>query len=130
MNATAHNTELIQTLTSLDFSHVFYDTEDPVSLALACLSLTPQVLLVSYATLMLSRREMETFMMFAGQLASELLNEFIKRLIKQDRPNELCKFTKQNFPLGGKETVGDNWLAFLVSNIFGYPTDGTESAEA
>lgn len=81
---------LAATRISLDFTHVFYNTDDPISLAMACLSLVPQALLVSYATLMLSRREMETFMMFAGQLGSEIFNEYVKSQIRQERPSA-CK---------------------------------------
>lgn len=75
----------------LDFTHVFYKTDDPFSLAMAVCSLIPQGILVSYATLMLSRREIETFMLFAGQLSAEIVTEIIKSIIKQDRPGE-CTF--------------------------------------
>lgn len=62
------------------------DADDPVSLACAYLALVPQALCVVYATLVLSTREAEIALAFAGQLACEALNFALKRLIKEGRP--------------------------------------------
>lgn len=75
----------------LDFTHVFYDSEDKLSLAMALLSLVPQLLLVVYTTQIFSRREAETGLMFAGQIMSELANEYCKSVFKQERPR--CKYS-------------------------------------
>ena len=74
-------------LTHLDFTHVFYDPSDLVSLPLAISSLIPQLLLVVYTTQFFCRREMETCLMLAGQVLSEVLNEALKSLIRQPRPH-------------------------------------------
>lgn len=70
----------------LDFTHVLYNVEDPVSLVCAVLSLTPQVLVIAYMTLIFSRREAETIMMFGGQVVCELFNAYLKSVLKQERP--------------------------------------------
>ncbi|KAM4056097.1 PAP2 superfamily protein [Hirsutella rhossiliensis] len=76
-------------LASLSLTHVYYDADDPVSLGCAYLALLPQALCVVYATLILSTREAEIALAFAGQLACEALNFALKRLIKEDRPRRI-----------------------------------------
>lgn len=77
----------------LDFSHVYYDQDDfPVSFLMACLTLIPQVILVIYPTIILSRREMEACMMFTGQLLNEVLNMYLKQHLKQNRPSQIRKY--------------------------------------
>ena len=74
-------------LTHLDFTHVFYDPSDLLSLPLAISSLIPQLILVVYTTQFFCRREIETCLMVAGQVLSELLNELLKSVIRQPRPH-------------------------------------------
>lgn len=62
------------------------DPNDHVSLLCAYLALLPQALCVVYATLILTTREAEIALTFAGQLACEVLNFALKRLIKEERP--------------------------------------------
>ncbi|ODQ65376.1 hypothetical protein NADFUDRAFT_25397 [Nadsonia fulvescens var. elongata DSM 6958] len=71
---------------SLDFSDVRYVKGDMIGFALACFSLVPQCLLVMYATLILSRREAETILLFMGQVGNELVNHWLKNQIQQNRP--------------------------------------------
>lgn len=52
----------------------------------AWLALVPQALCVVYATLIWSNREIEIFLMFAGQMTCEALNWVLKRYIKEERP--------------------------------------------
>ncbi|KAH7318637.1 hypothetical protein B0I35DRAFT_374555 [Stachybotrys elegans] len=73
-------------LASLSITHVYYDPSDKISLLCAYLALLPQALCVVYATLILFTREVEVALMFAGQLACEVLNFVLKRLIKENRP--------------------------------------------
>ncbi|KAI6782926.1 dolichyldiphosphatase [Emericellopsis cladophorae] len=73
-------------LASLSISHVYYDPNDRISLVCAYLALLPQALCVVYATLILTTREAEILLTFAGQLACEALNFALKRLIKEERP--------------------------------------------
>lgn len=62
------------------------DPTDPVSHLCAYLALIPQALVIVYATLLLSTREAEVLLLFAGQLACEAANFLLKRLIKEARP--------------------------------------------
>ncbi|KAF4970099.1 hypothetical protein FSARC_2800 [Fusarium sarcochroum] len=76
-------------LASLSVTHVYYDPDDYISLACAYLALLPQALCVVYATLVLFTREAEVALMFIGQLACEVLNFALKRLIKEERPRRI-----------------------------------------
>lgn len=71
---------------SLELFEVYYDDSDPLALLCAVASLVPQIILIIYATLIFSRREMETLMLLGGQVACEVANNILKRQIKQDRP--------------------------------------------
>ncbi|KHN94131.1 dolichyl pyrophosphate phosphatase [Metarhizium album ARSEF 1941] len=76
-------------LASLSVTHVYYDPDDQVSLLCAYLALLPQALCIVYTTLILSTREIEIVLMFAGQLGCEALNFLLKRLIKEERPRRI-----------------------------------------
>lgn len=76
-------------LASLSLTHVHYNPADPISYVCAWLALVPQGLCVVYATLIWSNREIEIFLMFAGQMACEALNWLLKRYIKEERPREM-----------------------------------------
>ncbi|KAG6815884.1 hypothetical protein H0H87_010456 [Tephrocybe sp. NHM501043] len=73
-------------LASLDLTHVLYDDDSLVSLALALITLSPILLMASYAALAVQTREYIIIVMWAGQLAGEALNWFLKHAIKEDRP--------------------------------------------
>lgn len=42
--------------------------------------------MVVYFTLLYSSREVEVLLMFTGQMACELLNFILKKIIRQERP--------------------------------------------
>lgn len=65
------------------------DPTDRISLVCAYLALLPQALGIVYTTLILSTREVEIFLAFAGQLGCELLNFGLKRWIKEERPRRI-----------------------------------------
>lgn len=71
---------------SLDLTHVLYDASSHVSLALALITLSPILLMASYAVLAVYTREVTIINMWAGQLLCEFLNWVVKRLVKQERP--------------------------------------------
>ncbi|KAK5732079.1 hypothetical protein LTR17_010787 [Elasticomyces elasticus] len=73
-------------LASLSLTHVHYDPADPISHACAYLALVPQALVITYAALMWSTREVEIILMFAGQMGCEALNWVLKRTIREERP--------------------------------------------
>ncbi|EPS40680.1 hypothetical protein H072_5482 [Dactylellina haptotyla CBS 200.50] len=76
-------------LASLSLTHVSYDPSDPVSLVAAYLSLIPQGLMIVYAVLIFSHRELEIILALTGQLGCEAVNFILKRLIKESRPTNL-----------------------------------------
>ncbi|KAL8672632.1 MAG: hypothetical protein Q9168_002908 [Polycauliona sp. 1 TL-2023] len=73
-------------LTSFSVTHISYDASDPIAYLCAWLALVPQILCVVFATLIWSSREIEIFLMFAGQMGCEVLNFMLKRMIKGERP--------------------------------------------
>jgi dolichyldiphosphatase len=73
-------------LASLSLTHVHYNPEDSLSYISAYLALVPQALVITYAALIWSTREIEILLMFAGQMGCEGLNWILKRWIKEDRP--------------------------------------------
>ncbi|ETI24189.1 hypothetical protein G647_03558 [Cladophialophora carrionii CBS 160.54] len=76
-------------LASFSLTHVRYNPADPVSYASAWLALVPQGLVVVYVTLMWASREAEIILMFAGQMACEMLNFGLKRMIREERPEQM-----------------------------------------
>ncbi|KAJ3395097.1 Dolichyldiphosphatase 1 [Lobulomyces angularis] len=74
-------------LKAISFTLVQYDPIGGLpAKILAYSSLTPIFLMVSYATLIVFRRDLATIVMLIGQLSNELINFTLKSLIKQDRP--------------------------------------------
>ncbi len=69
-------------------SPLLQDPADPVSYVCAWLALVPQALIVVYVTLVWSTREAEVCLALAGQLACEAVNFALKRLIKEERPQQ------------------------------------------
>lgn len=59
---------------------------DPFSYLSAWLALVPQALCVVYVSLIWASREIEILLMFAGQMACEVLNFGLKRYIREERP--------------------------------------------
>ncbi|KAF9447725.1 PAP2-domain-containing protein [Macrolepiota fuliginosa MF-IS2] len=71
---------------SLDLTHVLYDDDSILSLGFALVTLSPVLLMASYAALAVQTREYLVIVMWAGQFFGEVLNYAIKRVVKQDRP--------------------------------------------
>ncbi|KAI0057433.1 hypothetical protein BV25DRAFT_1812448 [Artomyces pyxidatus] len=71
---------------SLDLTHVLYDSSSHVSLLMALITLSPILLMASYAVLAVFTRELTVVHMWAGQFLCEFFNWVIKHLIKEDRP--------------------------------------------
>jgi dolichyldiphosphatase len=79
-------------LASLSLTHVHYDPDDFISYACAYLALVPQALVIVYAALIWSTREIEILLMFAGQMGCEALNFLIKRWVKEERPTRTSTY--------------------------------------
>ena len=77
-------------LASLSLTHVHYDPNDLLSYGCAYLALVPQGLVIVYAALTWSTREIEILLMFAGQMGCEALNFLVKRWMKEERPSSTC----------------------------------------
>lgn len=86
----------------------------------AWLALVPQGLCVVYATLIWSNREIEIFLMFAGQMACEALNWVLKRYIKQERPRGTS--TQSNPPHASRHHVLTNSPAEMHGKGYGMPS--------
>ncbi|KAF9994020.1 hypothetical protein BGZ80_002623 [Entomortierella chlamydospora] len=76
------------TLTSLSITHVQFAQNDILSKLLAYVTLTPLCILCGYAAVIATSRDLKPLVMLGGQLANELLNLILKRLVKQARPTE------------------------------------------
>jgi hypothetical protein len=74
----------------LELTTVHYYPHDPFSVVFAYTTLTPLIILVSLATLLLFRRDLRTATLFGGLLINECLNYVLKKTFKQARPALLC----------------------------------------
>ncbi|CAI2183092.1 18439_t:CDS:2 [Funneliformis geosporum] len=77
-----------QPLTSLSLTHVEFDPKDPFSYAFAYVTLSPLIIVISYISTIISRRELMMINMFLGQLTCEILNTGLKKWIKEKRPSD------------------------------------------
>lgn len=73
-------------LASISLTHVYFNPSDKVSYAFAYITLAPIAIMVFYASVIVSRREMAGILMLAGQLLNEVLNYILKEHLQQDRP--------------------------------------------
>ncbi|KAG0070972.1 Dolichyldiphosphatase 1, partial [Linnemannia elongata] len=74
------------TLTSLSITHVQFAQDDILSKLFAYVTLSPLAILCGYVAVIITSRDLKPAVMFAGQLANELVNLILKRLVKQARP--------------------------------------------
>jgi len=101
---------------SLDLTHVLYDDSSLFSLSLALITLSPILLMASYAALAVQTREFLVITMWAGQLFGELLNWVIKHSIKQDRPIENIG-NGYGFPSSHSQYMA-YFTSFLVCHLY------------
>lgn len=74
-------------LASISLTHVYFNPLDKISYAFAYITLAPIAILVFYASVIVSRRELAGILMLAGQLLNEVLNYILKEVIEQERPH-------------------------------------------
>ncbi|KZP19354.1 PAP2-domain-containing protein [Athelia psychrophila] len=101
---------------SLDLTHVLYDDTSHLSLGLALITLSPILLMASYAALAVQTREITIITMWAGQLACEGFNWILKRAIKQERPVESLG-NGYGFPSSHSQYMG-YFAAFLFCHMY------------
>ncbi|RIA90892.1 phosphatidic acid phosphatase type 2/haloperoxidase [Glomus cerebriforme] len=77
-----------QPLTSLSLTHVEFNPKDPLSYIYAYITLSPLVILISYVSIIVARRELMMINMFFGQLFCEILNSGLKKWMREKRPND------------------------------------------
>ncbi|KIY63145.1 PAP2-domain-containing protein [Cylindrobasidium torrendii FP15055 ss-10] len=100
----------------LDLTHVVYDDSSRMSLFLALITLSPILLMASYAALVVQTREYLFIVMWAGQFAGEGLNWVIKRMVKQSRPIESLG-TGYGFPSSHSQYMG-YFASFLICHLY------------
>ena len=66
-------------LRSFSLTHVQYVQGDPWGFPAALVTLSPVFVMVAYATLVVSRRDLATAALCAGQLANEAVKSYIGR---------------------------------------------------
>ncbi|KAK4518722.1 uncharacterized protein ATC70_008944 [Mucor velutinosus] len=74
------------TLASISLTHVYFNPLDKISYAFAYITLAPIAILVFYASVIVSRREIAGILILLGQLLNEAFNYILKEHIEQDRP--------------------------------------------
>ncbi|KAI9029628.1 hypothetical protein CLU79DRAFT_696040 [Phycomyces nitens] len=73
-------------LTSLSLTLVEFSSDDKIGYAFAYITLLPLAILIFYASVIVSRRELAGIFMLAGQLLNEGLNAILKEYLKMHRP--------------------------------------------
>ncbi|THH03126.1 hypothetical protein EW145_g6508 [Phellinidium pouzarii] len=101
---------------ALELTHVLYDANSHVSLAFALVTLSPILLMASYAALAVITRDLLILNMWAGQLACEGFNWLLKRLIKQERPIGSL-INGYGFPSSHSQFMG-YFSTFLMMHLF------------
>ncbi|KAG9325867.1 hypothetical protein KVV02_006861 [Mortierella alpina] len=76
------------TLTSVSLTHVQFAQGDLISQFFAYVTLSPLALVCGYVAIIITSRDIKPAVMFAGQLANEVVNQILKRLVKEARPTE------------------------------------------
>ncbi|KAF8809502.1 PAP2-domain-containing protein [Phlegmacium glaucopus] len=101
---------------SLDLTHILYDDSSLFSLGLALITLSPILLMASYAALAVQTREFLVITMWTGQFLNELLNWVIKRAIKEDRPIQSIG-NGYGFPSSHSQYMG-YFTSFLMCHLY------------
>ncbi|KAH9493240.1 Dolichyldiphosphatase 1 [Bulinus truncatus] len=71
---------------AVSLTHVEYPKGDLLGFVLAWFSLLPFILIVSFITMILLRRDLHTAAFFAGLLINEVINIIIKHIFQEPRP--------------------------------------------
>ncbi|TFK20067.1 hypothetical protein FA15DRAFT_600357 [Coprinopsis marcescibilis] len=101
---------------SLDLTHVMYDDGSMFSMALALITLSPILLMASYASLAVQTREYLILVMWVGQLFGEGFNLVLKNIVKQARPNHDLG-DGYGFPSSHSQYMG-YFATFLICHLY------------
>ena len=113
MGATTTDASLMRA--SLDLTHVLYDDDSFTSWALAVVTLSPILLMASYASLAVQTREILVINMWAGQLASEAFNFVLKQIFREPRPDAALG-EGYGFPSSHSQWMG-YFASFLIFHL-------------
>jgi len=102
-------------LASLELTQVLYDDSSYISLAMALITLSPILLMASYAALAIFMREMTVINMWAGQFCCEAFNLVLKRMVKQGRPPDSVA-NGYGFPSSHSQYMG-YFATFLILHL-------------
>ncbi|CAN8020305.1 dolichyldiphosphatase 1 [Ixodes scapularis] len=107
----------VQTWASLSLTHVEYPAGDWLGKILAYISLSPLVVLVSFGTLIIFRRDLHTITFLCGTILSEGINFILKHVIKEARPYKARdNYTEYGMPSSHSQLMWfvATYLAFFV----------------
>ncbi|EPY49496.1 palmitoyl protein thioesterase-dolichol pyrophosphate phosphatase fusion 1 [Schizosaccharomyces cryophilus OY26] len=108
-------TELFMTV----FSHFFYHVDDFWKSIMELFSLIPQIIGIMYLTVMVTNRELDTFMQFGGQVTNEALNYVIKNIVKDPRPSDIIHGVGYGMPSSHSQFMG-YFAAYMISWAYKY----------
>ncbi|WBW71703.1 palmitoyl protein thioesterase/ dolichol pyrophosphate phosphatase fusion protein Pdf1 [Schizosaccharomyces osmophilus] len=108
-------TELFMTV----FSHFFYHVDDFWKSIMELFSLIPQIIGIMYLTVMVTNRELDTFMQFGGQVTNEVLNYVIKIVVKHPRPSDIVYGVGYGMPSSHSQFMG-YFTAYMISWVYKY----------
>ncbi|XP_033643543.1 dolichyldiphosphatase 1-like [Asterias rubens] len=104
----------------VSLTFVEYPDGDIIGKALAYISLSPVIILVSFATLILFRRELHTVTFLCGILFNEMVNWITKHIIKEPRPargNQELLFSEYGMPSSHSQFM---WFFAVYTVLFIY----------
>ncbi|KAF4324060.1 hypothetical protein BBO99_00002336 [Phytophthora kernoviae] len=103
-----------QELQAFELTWVVYDPTDPLGVILALFTLSPIFIMIMYATLVASQRDLDTISMFTGQMITVVLNKVLKKVINQPRP--------EGAPMSGSgmPSAHSQFIAFFAAYVVAY----------
>ena len=110
------------------YTHVLYMTGDRLGQLLALFSLLPVFIMVAYATLALSRRDLHVCSLGLGQLLNEVLNYMLKNTIREPRPLHPLNTHHEHIPAWGMPSDHSQFIAFFAAYVTCYCRGSREGA--
>ncbi|AAS51042.1 ACL186Wp [Eremothecium gossypii ATCC 10895] len=102
-------------LIPFDDTYVLYDPNDIVSFISCYFSLLPIAILVFYFSWFVTNREMEAVFIAIGHLMNEILNNVVKNVIREPRPNNFGTFQKETLRSGfGMPSAHSQFMGFFA----------------
>ncbi|KAG7397886.1 Dolichyldiphosphatase 1 [Phytophthora boehmeriae] len=99
---------------AFELTWVVYDPTDPWGIILALFTLSPIFIMIMYATLVTSQRDLDTISMLTGQMITVVLNKVLKKIINQPRP--------EGAPISdsGMPSAHSQFVAFFAAYLVAY----------